>query len=620
MAGSKDHFLALVGSAQGDLGKLLTLNEVLQKAALACADNGDLVQDRILNAYRQEIAKILPQVQDGRTGAAFIILLMALVAAQQGREAGLDIGLQASITPECEKANTVFLYRLMRMCGWFDRGADDYLRKATDKVRIDLQSEDLMAYHICTRGLRFLGLASETDKNWTENVANHVALPWMEQAVAKRFYNTAIQCEMFLYDGWVRQYEIMDHYQKSFSRWADRMYAAGKSYAQTLPLIETQSRKRPLIGIFAHNSAWLAHIDLLYQTLRMTTDREYDLCIYFFSSRDDNTLRKFADINVKSVFLDDQDFPPAPVERLAALRLRLAQDGVRTLLWLCHPTLFSFAMGMRLAPQQVYWSMKHPISALIGADSYWTSHNSEHLDIYERRWKTTPVTYAATATPTDTDIQAIRAQFPEGAILLGTIAREEKLNSPAFLDAISAVLKNHPHTYYLYTSRTDASPIQSHFAAQGVGERARCVGWIDPRLYAQVFDIYADCWPARSGMTAFAALEAQIPIVFNAGATENHDFVRLFYFYHQLEKREDGYHLPDPALDADFTLPDGRRGLLACNDAGEYIKTIGQLIDDPVYRKACGKTGRILARRLTDTSLPAKKVDDLFHQLIRDAA
>src|SRR6185436_14508130 len=89
----------------------------------------------------------------------------------------------------------------------------------------------------------------------------------------------------------------------------------------------------------------------------------------------------------------------------------------------------------------------------------------------------------------------VRASLGARGPVYGSFGREEKLNSPAFLDAVVAILRRVPGAVFLWTGRVQHPEIQKRFEAAGVAARCRFIGWVDTKLYAQVIDVFLDSFP-----------------------------------------------------------------------------------------------------------------------------
>ena len=76
-------------------------------------------------------------------------------------------------------------------------------------------------------------------------------------------------------------------------------------------------------------------------------------------------------------------------------------------------------------------------------DGYLTygSWGEDERIFHGQRWIVCPVPLALDPrTPAPAEVAALRARFPE-KVLLGTLAREEKISSPPFLEAVAEILR-----------------------------------------------------------------------------------------------------------------------------------------------------------------------------------
>jgi predicted O-linked N-acetylglucosamine transferase (SPINDLY family) len=98
-------------------------------------------------------------------------------------------------------------------------------------------------------------------------------------------------------------------------------------------------------------------------------------------------------------------------------------------------------------------------------------------------------------------------------VVLGTLAREEKLKGPDYLSAVAAILKARPEALFFWTGKTRDPVIERAFNAAGVAAQTHFLGWVDTRLYAQVIDIFLDSFPPPCGVTLVQAMVAGKPFV-----------------------------------------------------------------------------------------------------------
>ncbi len=614
---SKTALCALLEKALVNPDVFLQEQRAIHGYCLEIVSDKKTVKDPTIKQAYQTLCDIVPKLENSNVNPSSVFLLiMALSAIQNGARKAITELILNICNPHFQSLDPQMTFGMMDILGW-----SQYLDLSEQKEIIDTlspskQPEDQYARFVSVRLLILFGMKTSRDIIRLRPVLETIAIPWIKECLDKKFFNAALSIDNFLYHGWLKCSEDMDHYQEGISLWAGLYEEAGLAQRPSLPPLNTQEKERPVFGVFIHNASWLAHIQVLHQSLEgLDKNRPYDITLYFLDGHDDDVAKRFAQINVSCVFMADEGKTSGFYDSLLRLRQRCINDGVSVMAWLCLTSLMGMAFGIGLAKRQVYWCMKHNTSAYKTPDDFWVSLNglNETINLYDIDWKVIPTSYPATQKPPLSNIAACRSQFPKDAIILGTIGREDKLDSPEFLGTICDILNQHPETIYLYTGRENSPSIQNYFATRNLSERVFFIGWIDTRMYSEVFDIYLDSWPARSGMTAFNALEAGKPYVFNVGATGNHNLIATHYFGISLDNDNGIWRIPDNTLDAIYEKT-SERTFLAMEGREAYIETVSRLINDEAFRKECGKANIEFSSFLADSSRPAKIVDKLLRE------
>jgi hypothetical protein len=245
----------------------------------------------------------------------------------------------------------------------------------------------------------------------------------------------------------------------------------------------------------------------------------------------------------------------------------------------------SFALPMRLSPVQIFWAMRfHPISGP-DIDGYitWGARGEKTRRHGDQDWEVVPMPLALDDTPVPrVEIERLRGRFPE-SVLLGTLAREEKINSAPFLRAVADILAANPQAGFLWTGRKEHAGITSFFQAVGVASRCHFVGWVDTKLYAAALDIFLETFPVGSGVTSLQALAARVPLV----SFLHPQTIFGTYYWHSLHSRDAEEAAPrQQGLAAPDEYP-----ILYARDAEEYVALAGRLIADPGWRETVGTRG-----------------------------
>ncbi|MBL8709681.1 MAG: hypothetical protein JNL25_10835 [Rhodospirillaceae bacterium] len=294
--------------------------------------------------------------------------------------------------------------------------------------------------------------------------------------------------------------------------------------------------------------------------------------------------------------------------RIVRLRRRIAEDGITHLVWVSAPTTADFVLAMRLAPVQLFWTLKfHPfrIPEVDGYISYggWSETRRE---VHGEEWQVVPFLLARPSPPVAPEaVAAARARFAQHPVLFGALARTEKLNSPPYLAAVAEILRANPTAGYLWTGREPHDGIQRFFTEAGVAAQTHFIGWVDTTLYAQVLDIFLETFPFGCGVTAMQALVAGTPLLSFAAPETQY-----------------GMHFFRPLAEAGPAAPEIRRllagengagPLLYAADAAQYVEFANRLARDATWRRGVGQAGRDYYQRyLADSS----RMSHRFHEVV----
>ena len=305
----------------------------------------------------------------------------------------------------------------------------------------------------------------------------------------------------------------------------------------------------------------------------------------------------FRSMGVAVVVLDHENAPADDLARLAWLRRRLAQDGVTTLVWLCHHHLRAFAFGMRLAPVQIWWSMAYHPNIEQDCDGYLTLRNGFEpaVTVNGRRWLAIRFSHPFLVDQDQAGPAAeVRARFPADAVLFGTLAREEKIASEGFLATVCTILHNNPNAVWLYTGHDDPPLVRRIAEEHGVAAQAIFIGWVDTKLYSQVIDIFIEFLAAGIGLTVMEAMAAAKPVLIL-----HHSGPQCLghYIFDTMASAS----VPDDikAMITDCFSAERPWDLLPCGETAAQVGALGtRLVRDADYRRRCSAAARRFAERV----------------------
>ena len=426
-------------------------------------------------------------------------------------------------------------------------------QKSTDKAALIQIGQSLLHLmsniptlpSITDNTLNDLKFNKVSDLEWLESIFTSIVLPIMLAALKAKHYDFALHLESTTYAHYVKREENRDHFARCFNFWKIAMRDAGRQLASDLlpnknrvfDSFKPKPQKVPKVAFIIQNESTLAHIEALISFMEGHDQLQHPLIepiiISAFGKSEDMRVQ-FEKVNVPVIRLDDLCQGKLMTARYCFIKDYLAQNDFYTAVWITVVPHLSFAFGMRIAPTQIYWSMKYDSFSLPDIDGYLSSMQIEETQdidgvtwnggtLCSSKWLDTSLTESA---------KKIRAQFPYKT-LYGTLAREEKLNDPEYLNCIADILEANPQSGYIWTGRIHEPTIQAVFDQRGIAQRCHYIGWVNTKLYCQVLDIFLDSFPCGSGFTLLESMAANKPTVMcrNSDVTYYPTLVKLIDNY-----------------------------------------------------------------------------------------
>lgn len=366
----------------------------------------------------------------------------------------------------------------------------------------------------------------------------------------------------------------------------------------------------PIVGIFFHNASMLAHIENVFIFLKNLTENsnlEFAPIIFCLGGRHPAFSDAFSSIGVEIVYLDeDSDGKPILLTSKRLLRLReicLARQ-VDKLIWGCLSTYMLFTFSLKVAPEQIWWSQKWTgLSSSTIQKSIYSFSSKLKQKINGDQWLGGWFQKESWLKHADAKkIQDVKKPF-EGKLVLGTLARAQKMNDVRFLSAVTTILKLNENVVFLWTGREEDKFVDDFFVENGVKQKTKFVGWVDTSLYAQILDILLDSFPSGNGITAIQAMEARVPVVTRKSCGE----IRTWDQFIGPSAEKGSIHQRQ-VLDA-FSIENGKESLYHCaTSEEEYIAMANRLISDPLLRRKSGEAGEKFVNLMMKSPSESSKI------------
>lgn len=481
---------------------------------------------------------------------------------------------------------------------------------------------------IYPRLMPLLGLSvhSDTEKNW-QLFESHL-LPAIAKSAQLGITEQVLELEMLAYSTIAKQTETEANYYRLFKAMEPHLELAGEKLKAAMPPLPARAPnlQQPRVGFFFHNASLLAHTEVILSALKGLPHIQNGFTPIIYVQVSNNSAisqafaKAFTDLGIEVYFIPDH-IPPANRNLTAsfiALRHLMFQHTVDALVWVSLPCYLAFASASAITPCMIWWSMRFPLqcfnylSGRMGGGGLF--EDTRVVD--GQMWRSIFLAYDNLVDETlRPQASAIRAQY-SGKLILGSIARSEKFMDTDFIRALSTILKRNPNAVFLWTGRDAYAPFVAALEKEDIAAQCHFIGWVDPKLYALVFDLYIDSFPSGSGLTAMNAMAASVPVVSTRNYLSNLGCL-AYPAYHRLE----GTREEQDAVRSMFTDPaSGKQTLQCAESADDYIEMAQQLIDDASYRRATGLSQkRFVEEYLSNQTKLAARIAHHLRSMIQEA-
>jgi hypothetical protein len=281
--------------------------------------------------------------------------------------------------------------------------------------------------------------------------------------------------------------------------------------------------------------------------------------------------------------------------------------------------MMSFAFALRLAPVQIWWAMKYYSLEFEEIDGYLAlGAFEEYKELHGRPWR---ICHAVLIDPPDAAAAAeaarIREKYGRFEIVLGSLGRGEKIDSPAFLEALARILRAHPGAAYLWTGRTELKTVTRALEQYGIAERCFFIGWVDVAVYAQVLDVFLDSFPFPCTTTGLYSMLAGKPMLMYRSV----EALATGVAKRIVPVLEGTAGTPEQRNDirAIFTGRGGESLFLLAETPDQYVAHAERLIRDADFRRAVGEAGRTFVERyLLDKRLAVTGFSRHLYEIIHE--
>ena len=453
-----------------------------------------------------------------------------------------------------------------------------------------------------------LGFTEAEDPTWKEAVFNFFALPLLQRLINERMAHLALYVESEIFRRYLRTGGT--DYEERFIRSTRKWYPSMERLGQTLAIEKKLQQNDAVrlynnkLAFFIHSESMLAHIGTVFSILesyKQRGHRGFEVKVISFSGNDPEMRRKFQDYNVEVISLEKLYPNTEWHQRFIKLKEILEEQEIEVLVWVCLTVSMSFAFGLRVAPVQIWYTgsyyrgltntnIDRRILNTILADEVFEGNNS---------WDILNFSVANLCKSLDDvrdEVAAIKRELLGEKFnnVIGVMAREQKLQDKAYIEAIANVLRRHPDTIFVWTGTSCDETISEHINEFGIADQCRYLGWVDTAMYVHILDVFMDTFPFPCGVTlyqAMAAGKASVSLCTNDALSMGIHGQLLSAF----ESRSD-FHFTaqNRARLREIFGEDGDLFLLT-SSVDEYVDVSSMLLSNIEAREAVGRANEALA-------------------------
>lgn len=514
----------------------------------------------------------------------------------------------------CDFSSLMRLAARLEIVGWSGKSAEDLLLFSIEEWDRIL-ANPLLSDELKHAFLSVIGFGLKSAHDWNACFFDSYCAPALRALISGGKYNLARRLAIETQLGFAWQPHTEEHAAYCYSAYARDLALAARKERVKVPGAEmvvsnVSTLKIAFFMDFGFNNS--SPIGLLLDILAPITSSPSPAItpvIYAFSGCDPITVNLFDEVGIEVINvahlrgapLVDDDF----VEQLRFAQSKLALDGIRAVVY-CHSSDFfgTFCAAFRMAPVQVLWTMTHHFADLPELDRYISSGGAWHAigrNIGTKYWHTLPVCMNPEFVVKHlqhgrSSAERIRVgEFGGEVIVIGSIARPEKIDSDAYFDVVSGVIKACPNVIFVWFGNAPLPSVSEKIRQRGIERHCVFRGWVDPTVYAQVLDIHLDTIPYQNGISMRLSMAAGTAMVLydggNAAGNLSSEILPAYMGEFGVSAQQ--------AMRDIFSDEQGRSLLFCATAVDEYIAYVKLLVEDPQLRASAGRAARKFAEHYT---------------------
>ncbi len=484
--------------------------------------------------------------------------------------------------------------------------------------------------------LVMLGYVIESSCEWNETIFEECILPATEDALDRGDHLFAYYLNALTAVSYAQQPHTSEQWRECHALTNPMYILAGEKLSENLEdlVLPDVSRELPVLGFIidlsiGSGSGAVLLINLLKGFSKLSP-LPFQVIVYALDTVSIEMQNTCAKIGVKIVNLSTLrgklSLETDLSQRLLTLRAEIQNDKVSALVYPGTYEAFPcMAASMGLAPVQIYLSLGFRSIFVPKIGGYVTTGSpvKSKKEFEGRWWRTAPIPhadiYSETGNPEadvcDEEVCQIREKnFSRYSVILGTLARPQKIENPLFIKALARLLRANSKAIFLWFGPKELSGVREMMEAEGISDRCLFQGWVDIKIYAKLIDIHMDSFPFPTALAMYDSMSAGTAGVW----MEEDSDIGVGSNVMPLLRSELGTKEEQIEAQEMYRHPETGKCLALCaRSTDEYIKYVQRLIDDIPFRNALGDAGRRFMKRFChDPRIAAKAYAAHFLEII----
>ncbi|QKF83322.1 hypothetical protein [Halarcobacter ebronensis] len=230
----------------------------------------------------------------------------------------------------------------------------------------------------------------------------------------------------------------------------------------------------------------------------------YDLAFPESGGSDVVFIKEFEKLGLKYVNLHEKIFNNKSetyslLEKCIKSREILIEDNIDILIGLHTRVEYMFFYLTRTAPKQIYWYHNSNDYYDVEGIDIRIAHGSTPNNFKFHVFNLLSNYNNDNDKNLEKEIARIKNSFSKNVIVLGSIGRLIKLDNNEYLETIFEIMEKRLNTVYLVCGAGDSTNIKKQVEKRGLSSRFFFIGFVDPKIYIKVIDIYLNTFPESSG-------------------------------------------------------------------------------------------------------------------------